>query len=284
MFSKQIVHTDAFMDMPATAQNLYFHLSMEADDDGFVSNPNRILKLLGSNADDYKILVAKRFILQFKSGICVIKHWMIHNYIQNDRYTPTTHLLEKSLLEIKDNRAYTEKDKKIYIENRKEAMGESNLPYSFAYKMRNAFWGRKCPLCNFDMRETGTSITRKPTIQHCLPISKGGKHEIENIAIICHNCNVSLRDKETEKLNNNEVKEVWDNLVSNSDTENVSSLDTQVRIGKDRIELGKVREEKEIYGEFKNVKLLKEEYEKLVKTFTEKNTIILIEELSGYIA
>ena len=79
MFSKQIVHTDAFMDMSPTAQNLYFHLSMEADDDGFVSNPNRIIKLLGSNADDYKILIAKRFILQFKSGICVIKHWLIRS-------------------------------------------------------------------------------------------------------------------------------------------------------------------------------------------------------------
>lgn len=108
MFSKQIVHTDAFMDMSATAQNLYFHLSMEADDDGFVSNPNRIIKLIGASPDDYKILIAKRFILTFQSGICVVKHWLIHNYIQKDRYLETTHIKEKSLLSIEDNGAYTE--------------------------------------------------------------------------------------------------------------------------------------------------------------------------------
>lgn len=176
MFSKQIVQTDAFMDMSPTAQNLYFHLSMEADDDGFVSNPKRIMKLLGSNSDDYKILIVKRFILQFKSGICVIKHWLIHNYIQKDRYLPTTHIKEKNLIQVEENGAYTE----------------------------------------------------------------------------------SIQD--------------------------VSILDTQDRIGKDRLELGKVRVEKEVFGEFKNVNLYKEEYDKLVNTFSEKNTLILIEELSGYIA
>lgn len=127
MFSKQIVHTDAFMDMSPTAQNLYFHLSMEADDDGFVSNPNRIIRLLGSNADDYKILVAKRFILQFKSGICVIKHWMIHNYIQKDRYLPTTHTKEKNLLEIEENGAYTECIQDVSNLDTQDRIGEVRL-------------------------------------------------------------------------------------------------------------------------------------------------------------
>lgn len=176
MFSKQIVQTDAFMDMPHSSQLLYFHLSMEADDDGFVANPNRVIKIIGSQADDYKILVAKRFILPFKSGICVIKHWMIHNYIQKDRYTETTYLEEKNTLEIKDNGAYTE----------------------------------------------------------CI--------------------------------------------------QDVSNLDTQVRIGKDRLELGKVSLSKDIYGEHNNVKLQKEEYEKLVSKLGENNTLLLIEELSAYMA
>jgi len=127
MFSKQIVQTDAFMEMPHTSQLLYFHLAMEADDDGFVSNPNRIIKLVGSQTDDYKILIAKRFILPFKSGICVIKHWLIHNYIQKDRYQATTHLEEKNLLEIKENGAYTECIQDVSILDTQDRIGKDRL-------------------------------------------------------------------------------------------------------------------------------------------------------------
>jgi hypothetical protein len=108
MFSKQIVSTDAFMEMPVSTQLLYFHLSMEADDDGFVSSPRRILKNINCGEVDYKLLIMKRFIIPFENGICVIKHWLIHNYIQKDRYTPTTYIEEKNLLEIKENGVYTE--------------------------------------------------------------------------------------------------------------------------------------------------------------------------------
>lgn len=108
MFSKHITDSDAFTDMPPTSQLLYFYLNMEADDDGFVSNPRKVMKMLGSADDDYKILIAKRFILIFESGVCVIKHWLIHNLIRNDRYIETKYTDEKNSLEIKDNRAYTE--------------------------------------------------------------------------------------------------------------------------------------------------------------------------------
>lgn len=107
MFSMRIVDTDAFLDMPQSSQLLYFHLSMRADDDGFVSNPKRIMKIVGSQDDDIKVLFLKRFLIPFDSGVCVIKHWRINNYIQNDRYTPTTWLNEKSILKIKENGAYT---------------------------------------------------------------------------------------------------------------------------------------------------------------------------------
>ena len=100
MFSMQIVDTDAFLDMPQSSQLLYFHLSMRADDDGFVSNPKKIMKVIGSNDDDLKVLFVKRFTLPFESGVCVIKHWKIHNYIQSDRYTPTQYVKEKSMLKI----------------------------------------------------------------------------------------------------------------------------------------------------------------------------------------
>jgi len=108
MFSLKIVDSDAFLDMPASSQLLYFHLSMRGDDDGFVGNPKKITKMIGANDDDLKILLAKRFILSFESGVVVIKHWKIHNYIQNDRYNETQYIEEKKTLITKDNGSYTE--------------------------------------------------------------------------------------------------------------------------------------------------------------------------------
>lgn len=108
LFSTQIVDSDAFLDMPPTAQNLYFHLGMRADDDGFVGNPKKILKIVGGNDDDIKVLIMKRFILIFESGVVVIKHWLIHNSIRKDRYNTTQYLEEKSKLRLKENKAYTD--------------------------------------------------------------------------------------------------------------------------------------------------------------------------------
>jgi hypothetical protein len=108
MFSLDIVDSDAFLDMPQSSQNLYFHLAMRADDDGFVSNPKKVMRTCSSQDDDYKVLTAKRFLIPFKSGICVIKHWKIHNYIQNDRYHETLYVEEKQGLLTKENGVYTE--------------------------------------------------------------------------------------------------------------------------------------------------------------------------------
>jgi len=108
MFSLEIVDSDAFLEMPASSQLLYFHLSMRADDDGFVDNPKKIMKITGVAEDDIKILLAKRFILSFESGIIVIKHWRIHNYIAKDRYKETKYIEEKSKILLKDNGSYTE--------------------------------------------------------------------------------------------------------------------------------------------------------------------------------
>lgn len=107
MFAKTIIDSDAFLDMPMSTQALYFHLSMRADDDGFINNPKRIQRMIGASDDDLKLLIAKSFIITFESGVVVIKHWKIHNYIRNDRYKPTTYSDEKALLEEKDNKAYT---------------------------------------------------------------------------------------------------------------------------------------------------------------------------------
>ena len=108
MFSKQITNSDAFLDMPQSSQLLYFHLNMEADDDGFVGNPKRIARTIGSSEDDMKILLVKRFVLAFQNGVVVIKHWLLHNAVRKDMYRETQYLEEKKALKIKENGAYTE--------------------------------------------------------------------------------------------------------------------------------------------------------------------------------
>jgi hypothetical protein len=107
MFSPHIVGSEEFLSMPASSQLLYFHLGMEADDDGFVQ-PQRTMRVIGSTGDDLKVLLAKRFLLTFESGVVVIKHWLIHNLIQKDRYHPTRFEEEKKRLYIKENKAYTD--------------------------------------------------------------------------------------------------------------------------------------------------------------------------------
>jgi len=106
MFAKSIIDSDFFLDMPVSTQCLYFHLSLRADDDGFVSNPKRIQKMIGFADDDLRMLIAKQFLIPFDSGIVVIKHWRIHNYIRNDRYKETIHQTEKSQLFLDDGKAY----------------------------------------------------------------------------------------------------------------------------------------------------------------------------------
>ena len=108
MFTQKIVDSDAFLDMPLSSQVLYFHLAMRADDDGFVNNPKKITRYIGASEDDFKILLAKRFILGFESGVIVIKHWRMHNAIRKDRYHPTVYQAERAQLGIKENDAYTD--------------------------------------------------------------------------------------------------------------------------------------------------------------------------------
>lgn len=110
MFSKQIIDSDAFLDMPLSTQALYFHLSMRADDDGFLNNAKKIMRLIGANQNDYDLLLAKSFIIQFPEGICVIKHWRINNYLRADRYKETMYQEEKAMLDIKENGRYSLKD------------------------------------------------------------------------------------------------------------------------------------------------------------------------------
>lgn len=116
MFAKTIVTSDAFLDMPPTARSLYMLLGVMADDDGFVNNPRSIMRMSGAAEDDMKLLIVKRFVLTFESGVVVIKHWRIHNLIQKDRYKETKYLTEKSTLVLDENNAYTEINSVVYPE------------------------------------------------------------------------------------------------------------------------------------------------------------------------
>lgn len=107
MFAKTIIDSDAFIDMPVTARLLYYDLAMRADDDGFVNSPKKIMRMIGASQDDLSILILRKFIIPFDSGVVVIKHWRIHNYIQKDRYHPSKYEDEKSMLSIQENGAYT---------------------------------------------------------------------------------------------------------------------------------------------------------------------------------
>lgn len=136
MFSMQIVDTDAFLDMPLSAQALYFHLAMRADDDGFVSNGKRILRTIGANEDDMRLLFHKRFMIAFDNGVAVIKHWHMHNYIRKDRYKPTSYTEYKNRLLIKSNQSYTLHDG-IPTDNQVSTNGQpTDIPTVDAGKVR----------------------------------------------------------------------------------------------------------------------------------------------------
>lgn len=105
MFAKTIIDSDLFLDMPMSTQLLYFHLAMRADDDGFVNSPKKIQRIIGGSDDDIKILISKQFIIPFESGVVVIKHWKIHNYLRSDRYHPSMRP-EKKLLVLDENKVY----------------------------------------------------------------------------------------------------------------------------------------------------------------------------------
>ena len=98
MFSLSVIDTDKFMEMPITTQALYFHLGLRADDDGFVSSPKKIARMIGSNEDDLRVLASKGYIIPFDSGVIVISDWKMNNYLRSDRYKATIHQEEKSKL------------------------------------------------------------------------------------------------------------------------------------------------------------------------------------------
>lgn len=106
MFDKTITNADEFIEMPISSQVLYFHLSMNADDDGFINNWKGIMRMIGTKEDDLKVLIAKQFIIPFDSGVIVIKHWRINNFLRKDRHVNTKFQKELSMLDTNDSQEY----------------------------------------------------------------------------------------------------------------------------------------------------------------------------------
>ncbi len=106
MFSDKVVETDKFLDMPVSTQNLYFHLCMHADDDGFLGNPKTITRSIGGQQDDLTHLIEKGYVIVFEDGTVAITDWFVHNYIPKDRYHKTVYQENKKKLELSENKQY----------------------------------------------------------------------------------------------------------------------------------------------------------------------------------
>lgn len=131
MFDKTITNSDDFREMPATTQNLYFHLSMNADDDGFLNDWRGIMKILGSREDDLKLLIAKSYIIPFESGVIVIKHWRINNFLRKDRYKETNFKEELSQLTLNDNQEY------VWLTNGQPSIDKNSIYSCSSYNKNN---------------------------------------------------------------------------------------------------------------------------------------------------
>ena len=143
MFSKDITEHDSFLDMPLSAQALYFHFGMAADDDGFLS-PKKVQRMVGASADDYRILAAKKFVLEFDDGVIVIKHWKINNYLRNDRYKQSPHKEKMALLSLKSNNAYTWYTNGIpLVDAGKDSIGKDSINSDAKASAESDMWNNK---------------------------------------------------------------------------------------------------------------------------------------------
>lgn len=148
MFSKKITDTDSFLDMSLSAQALYFHLNMGADDEGFVDNVKKIQRSIGASNDDLKILIGKGFLIPFESGVVVIRHWRIHNYIQADRFQATIYQDEKEQLEFDKSKIASIKPLDQCIQNVSKMdtqvrLGEDSLDKDRLDKVNNLYSGEE---------------------------------------------------------------------------------------------------------------------------------------------
>lgn len=206
MFNLSVISTDAFLEMPCSTQALYFHLCMRADDDGFVGSPKVITRTVGASDDDFKLLIAKRFILIFEDGVIVIKHWRMHNTISRNRYTETAYIEDKQLLKVKSNNAYTlgdgqEIDDAKKIEASKRQLDDRRTKDVRKTYERRAEDAQKTPQNRIDKNSIGKNSIDKDSIgeyegETPTPAPKEAKHTYGEYK------HVKLTDTEITRLNN----------------------------------------------------------------------------------
>jgi hypothetical protein len=225
MFSKRVVCSAKFLKLPLRSQALYFHLGINADDDGVVEG-FIVMRMVGLLEEDLRLLETENFIVILNDHlVSYMTDWNEHNLIRADRKVDSKYkdLLKSVVKNVKIKKAKKRVEASTVL--RKTATDNSSLPYSFTYKIRQAFYGKRCPMCDKEM----IGNIYKPSIQHNIPISKGGKHELDNISVVCHRCNVSIRDKITDSLNTIEVTDTWNTIIGQS---NDSPTTAQYSIGK----------------------------------------------------
>lgn len=127
MYSDKIVETDKFLDMPVSSQNLYWHLCMHADDDGFLGNPKTITRSIGAQQDDLKILIEKGYVIVFEDGAIAITDWFVHNYIPKDRYHETVYKEDKKKLEVTETQQYRLVTRKPIVQDTESKQDDSNM-------------------------------------------------------------------------------------------------------------------------------------------------------------
>jgi hypothetical protein len=231
MFSLKITNSARFLRMPIDSQLLYFHLGLHADDDGVVE-AYTVLKLLGSQEDNLKVLSSKGFVKVLNEDlVSFITDWNEHNLIRADRKVDSIYknLLLKIIPEAEIVEPQPRADTgKVTIAQMRNST--KDLPSNFKAKVLPAFDGDVCPICN----ETMTFLSSKnmASLQHNKPLAMGGEHIIDNISVICLPCNMKLKNKETGELNNNKVKIVWGEMNGRTLDNQMSA---QVRLGKDRV-------------------------------------------------
>ena len=238
MFSIRLINSARFLRMPISSQALYFHLGMHADDDGIVE-AYPVIKTIGCTEDDLRVLVAKGFVQVLNDDlVSYITDWSEHNTIRPDRKIDS--IYKDLLLQMNPEVKLVEKRKRSDNELRSQMYQTSDLPERFNQVMRDLFYGEPCPICGTPMEDGKT----KASIQHNTPISKGGKHELKNISVICLSCNMSLKDKGTGDLNNALVMEKWEAFLDGEDRQRTDRGQTEDGISKDKLSKDKLSKDR----------------------------------------
>lgn len=220
MFSKKITESDQFLDMSLSAQCLYFHINMAADDDGFVGNVKTIKRMIGASDDDLKELIGKELLIPFKTGVVAVRDWKIHNYVQKDRYSSTFYSYEKAMLATAPNRQYQIKDtNRIQNVSKMDTECIQSVSKADTECIQNGYKSDTECIQN-------VSKTYPKRIQNIQQVENEEKNSLETAS-----------NKQCEDLYPNRIQNV--SKVDTNCIQTVSKMDTQVRLGKVSIELGK---------------------------------------------